>query len=423
MKISNICNRGDCVYSKSEIFRDIVNIMNNDYAGFSEKKNLNNPDNYEITDAMDNDLFVKTVESYLLDFKDGHLLFKMKNNKVPFNGFKVRRFENALYVTELQGEKRLQIGDEIVALDGLSIEQYEKLNHKILANSVHERQNWNAALRDVHTIKVQRDSQLIEFDLKEYERTSYIPEYSFKEINPHTVYMKITDFLQAEPIQKLITDNENVLNEVENLIIDVRVNLGGNDMFYLPLADYIFHEKTATTDIFEEDEVMYTNYTENNCKLWIATLKEYLEQPLDPDTKGWIEEEIKKYSYNSGKGLLLDNDETVFIINGKPNPKNIYILSDVFCGSAGDTFVKNAKKSPKVTVVGRATMGIIDYFNVATKDYGEYEFIYSISKMNEKYHCSETGVLPHIHIPWTPKHLKEDVDLNYVLNLCGVPSN
>ena len=38
--------------------------------------------------------------------------------------------------------------------------------------------------------------------------------------------------------------------------------------------------------------------------------------------------------------------------------------------------------------------------------------------MNEKYYCNETGVLPDIHIPWTPEHLENDMDLNYALSLC-----
>lgn len=54
-----------------------------------------------------------------------------------------------------------------------------------------------------------------------------------------------------------------------------------------------------------------------------------------------------------------------FLIQGGSNPKNIYILTDQYCGSSGDSFVKLAKQSPKVTVVGRNTMGVLDYSNVA----------------------------------------------------------
>lgn len=62
-------------------------------------------------------------------------------------------------------------------------------------------------------------------------------------------------------------------------------------------------------------------------------------------------------------------------------------------------------------------MGIVDFCNVVTQDYGDYEFVYSVSKMNENYYTNKTGVIPDVHIPWTPEHLERDVDLEYVLGL------
>jgi len=354
------------MHTKTEIFQDIVDIISNDYAGFLDKKHINCPDNYRITDEMDEVEFVQTVQSYLLDFKDGHLIFTKKNNTIPFKGFKVRRYQNALYVTEIQGEQRLQVGDEIIALNKDSIEQFAKEHYKIFNDSIHERQSWNVALTLVDSIKIQREHQLYEIDLKEYPRPSYIPQYSFKSLTPHTKYIKITDFTQSEPIQKIVEDNFKALNEAPNLIIDVRLNLGGNDLFYFPLLDYLFDKKINASTLFESDEVSYTNFTENNCDLSIATLKDYLQQPLDAVTKQWIEREMVKYQSYIGQGLLSLHEEIDYEINGREYPKNVYVLSDVTCGSSGDTFVKNAKKSPKVTVVGRATMGIIDYFNVVT---------------------------------------------------------
>lgn len=406
------------MYTKTHVFQDIVDIISKDYAGFLDKKQINCPDNYPITDEMDETEFVKTVQSYLLDFKDDHLIFTKKTNTMPFKGFKVRRYEDALYVTEIQGEERLQIGDKILMVNGISVEAFAKENGKILKSSVHERQAWNTAFPFVHTIKVQREAGFIELKLKEFDKPAYIPEYSGHLLDDQTVVIKITDFNQGEPIQQLITDNQQMLNDAENLIIDVRVNLGGNDLFYLPLFDYIFDRPLNISELFEQDDVMYTNYTENNCNLRIASLNAFLNQPIDAETKGILENEIKKYQDFSGKGLVVHDDNVDWKINGQRSPKNVIILTDNMCASSGDTFVKNVKKSPKVTVIGRATMGVIDYCNIVQKDYGDYIFSYSVSKMNEKYYCNETGVLPDIHIPWTPKHVEADVDLNYALNLC-----
>lgn len=112
-------------------------------------------------------------------------------------------------------------------------------------------------------------------------------------------------------------------------------------------------------------------------------------------------------------------EEDDYTINRRPAPQNIYVLTDVTCGSSGDTFASNVKKSPKVTVVGHATKGIADFGHVVTMEYSDYEFVYSISKMNEKYYMNETGVLPDVHIPWTPQRLKEDFDLTHVLKLAA----
>ncbi|MGE8035695.1 S41 family peptidase [Lysinibacillus sp. NPDC093692] len=147
-------------------------------------------------------------------------------------------------------------------------------------------------------------------------------------------------------------------------------------------------------------------------------MNEYLTQELDSEMQKWIQEEITEFETNYAKGLMAVPEELDYTIQGQLNPKNVYVLTDVTCGSSGDTFVQNVKKSPKVTVVGRPTMGIMDFFNVVTVDYDDYEFVYSISKMHEKYHYNVTGVKPHIYIPWTPQHLHEDIDLNYVLRLC-----
>lgn len=162
---------------------------------------------------------------------------------------------------------------------------------------------------------------------------------------------------------------------------------------------------------------MYTNYTVHNCDLWIKELKNYLKLPLDEETAKMLHKEINVVEKNRGKGLLEVPDEIDLVINGQERPEHIYVLSDYYCGSSGDSFVATVKKSPKVRVVGRSTMGITDYTNVVTVDYGDYEFGYAISKMNENYLIGGKGVEPHIYIPWTPEHITIDKDLAYVLEM------
>lgn len=406
------------MYTKTEIFNDIVSILNKDYAGYEDKKKYNHPKRYTVTNNMDDETFTQTIQEYLYDFKDGHLSFRNKKSNIPFRGFRVRRYEDALYVTEILGEQHLQVGDKITAINGDSINLAASRYSTYLQDDVYERQTWNNLLPFVEHIEYERDGELYELELSQYNRPAYTPEYDLKQLDENTVYIKLTDFGQSEPIQKMVEEHEALLNSIQNIIFDVRVNYGGNDLFYFPLVGYTVNETVRASQIVQPDEAIYTNYTANNCDLWTESLSDYLKQPLDKATRAFLEKEIEKFKTNYGIGMKKVEDNEDFVFEPKGNAQKVFILSDVTCGSSGETFIKNLKHSPKVKVIGRSTMGILDYFNVTTKDYGNYVFGYSISKMYEKYHNNATGTLPHIHIPWTPQHLVADVDLNYVLSLC-----
>lgn len=409
--------------TKTEIFKDIQAIMEYDYAGYLDKKQVNYPGVYIVTNDMSDVDFEATIQDYLLDFNDGHLSFLSTSTMLPNVGFSVRRFEDALYVTDSPQEKQLQKGDKLIAIDGLSIKELAISYRKRLEDPVPERQKWNKVIRSAKTVTVNRDDEQLQITLGDYDREPFTPNYLFNQLSENIGYMKLTDFTQAKPIQDLIEKNYSSINNSNNLIIDVRVNYGGNDAFYFPILPFVFDCEMKIEELFQPDEVMFTNYTERNCELWIKELQEYLQQELDKETENVLQNEIVKFEQNRGSGLLEDSPELDVTIQGQKNPQHIYVLTDVMCGSSGDTFVSNVKKSSKVTVVGRPILGIIDFFNVVTVDYGAFEFVYSISKMHENYYTNDTGVLPHIYIPWTPQHITEDVDLNVVLGLIGKGEN
>lgn len=96
-------------------------------------------------------------------------------------------------------------------------------------------------------------------------------------------------------------------------------------------------------------------------------------------------------------------------------------MTDVYCGSAGDSFIENCKMSSKVTVIGRPTAGLNDYANLAIQRWDEgFELWYPtsrLSRIDSGRGMTGVGVEPHIYIPWSPQHLKEDVDLAAALRL------
>lgn len=400
--------------TKEEIFEDIQKIMLNDYAGCLDKQHINRPSDYIVFNDMSDSAFVETIQDYLLDFQDGHLGFISKRVKLPNRGFLVRRYEDALYITKSIQEKNLDIGDRIVEIDGENILTVASKWSKRLEEKESERQKWDTVLQKSAYIKVEKAGKVFEMDLASYTSRPYKPEHTFKLIDNQTAYIKLTDFAEAAPILEIIHHNKKILDNINNLIIDVRVNYGGNDLFYFPLLHYVFAEHIEFTELFAEDEVMYTNYTERNCEMWIQGLEDYLKQDLDKETAQIIQEDINAVKNNNGFKEEFEEDN--FMIQGRCKPNHVYVLSDYSCGSSGDTFIGNLKKSSKVTVVGRPTKGIMDYFNVVTVDYHDFEFWYGISKMNSNYSINGKGVEPDIYIPWTPEHFKKDIDLAYVLN-------
>jgi len=187
-------------------------------------------------------------------------------------------------------------------------------------------------------------------------------------------------------------------------------------MAYYQLLSYIFPEKIMFSDLLSDDDSLLMNCTKRNCDLRTENFSNYLQKGLDDFTSKWIKQELLFYEEYYGKGFVTHDHDMDFEINGKTTPANIFILSDCYCGSSGDAFVQTSKKSSKTKVIGRNTAGVTDYSNLAIIDFGNYQLMYPTSKVN-KNHINGVGVAVDVYIPWTPEHLKKDVDLEKVLTM------
>src|SRR5699024_377474 len=108
-----------------------------------------------------------------------------------------------------------------------------------------------------------------------------------------------------------------------------------------------------------------------------------LKQVEDKEIQKMGENLKKKWEENKGKGFVkFDTQDLKIKVEGRSTPENIIVLSDVFCGSAGDIFVHVCKMSPKVTVIGRATQGMNDYSNLTTMEWkGRLRLSYPTSRL------------------------------------------
>ncbi|MFS0780636.1 S41 family peptidase [Bacillus sp. 1P06AnD] len=413
-----------------DIFEEIIDIMHHDYAGAKDKQGWDHPEEYrqkikrlDGSTERESELFCKLVKEYLLDFKDQHLSFHhVKAASRTYCGFKTRRYQNALYITESISEKNFQAGDKITALDGEGISELAIRHKKDLYGEAEERQNWSDILKLYNEATVEKpDGHARKQALKKYPVVPYSPQYSAEKLDNGIVKMTLTDFDNADAIRKLIGEVEPLLCSSRVLIMDVRINYGGADSAFLGLLPFIF-PVGVTTIIPDDLYPMEMNYTKRNVELRSKEFLEFIQITEDKGSVDFFNHCLREMQANKGKGFqkyVHQRSGQSIDIQGRKNPEQIFILSDVACGSSGDSFVDVCKLSKKVTVVGRATAGLNDYANLAEQTWKEeFKLQYATSRMmsvDKGEGMQGKGIVPHVHIPWKPEHIGTDVDLLYCL--------
>nr|WP_088327130.1 S41 family peptidase [Bacillus cereus] len=419
------------------IFKEIVSITHHDYSGCIDKKGWDDPTTYlqtieklerqgELTPVQ----FTEIVNDYLLDYKDNHMFFKIITSDQPLNnvGFQVKRYEDRLYITSTSAEKRVKKGQAILALDNMKIPDLLIKYKKYLNENSYEREKWGYVLSKFSNCTLIDENGLTHtITLQKYKQSKYTPIYSLEKYNKDTLLITLTDFANAEAINTLLDSHKDELNAFPNLIIDVRLNRGGSDDTFFNLLPYLFEDKEIS--LFDSSDTMQLNHTERNFHLRMKDMKMEMEDydSLDKLSKLFTNMFIQDLKKNYKKGFVtfdtsgLPKELQSLKIHGRKSPSRVVILTDVTCGSSGDSFVEVAKKSLKVKVIGRPTAGVNDYSNLAVMEWADTFALYyptsRLSIIDKGEGMSGIGIQPHIHIPWTPEHIQEDVDLKLALEL------
>ncbi|OZT78170.1 S41 family peptidase [Salinicoccus roseus] len=414
----------------TEIFDDIISITHNDYSGHLDKKGWDDPGKYrdrikrmEAEDALDAVTFQEIVEDYLLDFKDRHMYFRVKDNgklNTYHNGFSTRRFDDKLHVTEVTDEDRLETGDALLSLDGTPIRVLIEKHERELFELVAERENWKPIIQRYSSCEVEsRDGTVKTMELKQYANQNRKPEFKVDRLNDGVLFMSLPSFANIKAVEVMLEEYQEHLETAEKLIIDVRENGGGSDLAFRNLLPYLFPE--GETSIPLEDSIQAFNCTRRNVELTAKVFGQFLENIDDETVKTNLNKYMEEMTKNVGQGFKILEDESPAInIQGKALPEKVVALSDVKCASASEALIELCKESPKAAVIGRPTAGVNDYSNLVIEEWENlFELWYPTSRMagmNEKADGEAASIIhPDIHIPWTPTHITRDVDLEKAL--------
>ncbi|MDW0114198.1 S41 family peptidase [Sporosarcina saromensis] len=412
-----------------KIFNEIVHIMQNDYAGCKDKKGWDRPDYFLDKIRAGGELsklaFKEIVDEYLLDFKDRHLYFLLDNaaHDVPKNrGFNVRRYKDRLYVTEVVAETRLQIGMSFATIGGYTIPELKEKHHRLLNENHTEREKWMPILMQYEEGQLDVGDELLNFTFDLFDKKQSDPTYAIEKVAEDTLLLTMTDFMNPDAIAKLVGDHEALLRTTDKWIVDVRVNNGGSDSSYYSLLPYLLPEEGLNLADTEDKMLMYC--TEASAQRVLPDLEEAINQTEDEQARFVLQIFKREWDRNRGKGFVeFDFSELAkdAYVKGTKQPSEVIVLTDVMCGSAGDSFVELVKMSSKVTVIGRPTLGVNDYSNLVSAKWGEgFELMYPtsrLSRIDKGEGMTGVGITPHVYIPWTPEHLEEDVDMKKALEL------
>lgn len=415
-----------------QIFEDIAQIITQDYAGAEEVKY---PEAHvpflsfcsqlaAQFDFEDEDLF-NFVQLYLQVIGDRKLMFDIQDYAGfhhASRGFSVRSDGQELYVTGVTREQKLRPGDRVV-----QINQYPPVSFRSAVsqmrwnNPLSERDLWDAYLNHARTLYVEHeDASQEKVILKQYQPDPFTPEHSCRKMDADTVYLQIQSFAQAAPIQQLVKANQEPLASCSRLIVDLRRNAGGDPRAFLPLLPYLCAREMSLKEFLTEEEV-YTRYTERNCDLSKTQITPYLEAE-NPQVREMAAAITAELEANRGRGLVLEKDDDEDErIQGCRSADQIILLTDTFCEDEAEWLALGCSRLDGITLVGRPTMGNMDYSNLVTVKYGYgITFTYPISKTKSCFEgksYNPTGVPVDVYVPWSKAEIQEDRILQTALSL------
>ncbi|MGM9604369.1 MAG: S41 family peptidase [Faecousia sp.] len=397
--------------------RAMLTILENDYAGLALNREPVDSRYYIQAAGMawkegklDNLTFLRFGSQMLATTMDRSLRLQLTaENYAPWRpGFDVRRIGDVLYVTDVQEETRLQPGDRILRLNALSPGLHRKQFQKnFLYAREPEREMWGNVLKMTkHVLVEHADGRREDLELRRFTGPRPIRGPSLMETAPGVLCLRVGDLGEENALSQMVSRNRAALDRAKRLIIDLRFTHDGEESDFLPLVPYILGEKKTMSEAVGMQTVC-TLYTEENCRRRAGILSAYAGNPeadaLLADLErlrgaGWVEESFD---------LWEDVPEAI-----EPRGGETLLLTDTFCEGAAESFALLARKEGRGKLVGRATMGSLDYAGMISVLLSpEMQFTYPMSitrSARDGEGFLGKGIQPDINVPFTPEECTRD---------------
>lgn len=323
-------------------------------------------------------------------------------------GFLARRYGEHLVVTHVSHDQRLTPGDLILSINGASPAQLrESLQKNFFYSTVPEREIWLGLLKMADHMLVQhQDGSREDLPLLRFQGSAGSAPQKLTIQGGTAVFAP--DLISGIP-------DLTPLTGCDRLILDLRRCSGKNYDLIPKILDYILPQAQDSREALAQEPVL-TNYTAKNCVcLWYPyeqymqshgedpQIREYVEYIKSMSGKGWTEEPYDPWPDVTGE------------LGGK-GPGQVTVLADTWTENAGEALAELAAKQPNVTLIGRPTMGSLDYPAPVSKALDEdYIFTYSISK--RKTLMKGHGLAVDKYVPFTPEEATEDVIMKMAMEL------
>ncbi len=405
-----------------EYYKEITTILENDYALHQKREKYFAPKHYLYAVAkaykeqtLNDYLFYEYMTQYLADIRDHNLHFQYleQEDYVPGTiGFETRHINDVLYVTKVNEETRLHVGDKILALNGAPISYHRKHIQRNIFFSDKEDQERFEIL-----INMCRDMVVEHTDGTQEKLT--VMKYPFNEepMKENTLTSKDnTEILTVYTLDESISPLLTKLNKSNTLILDLRQCTDGNEEGMKLLLPYLLKEPVSFAKLME-NETYIRNYTERNSKV-SKTMFEALasQEELSDEDKAFFTNILSEINENYGKGEVKEQrQDSTEDLAALSYFDSVIILQDRDTANSAETLISITRSLPYVTTMGRETSGSYLTKDVCAIRFSDLFVLYYPMSYKANIKEDEFYITPDHRIDFTEEECMQDCILDAAL--------